>query len=211
MSPCALDPRDVAEKIDLPVRDWPGNCFAVAAAMIREGVLEGAVRYGTYCGPVHPESLFENRPIITHGWVAQDHRVVDPTRWTLTQPYHPAILAGTRFEDYDPGGQELRRKIRAAQSAPQWVEGREEHDLSALSGSAQRKSHVILECDRQIITTAQLNWLANAPVDRLGDDAEEIYRWIGELGKSCFIPVDNQALVLGRDADPSAYDYAIAE
>jgi len=90
-------------------------------------------------------------------------------------------------------------------------EGRDVHDLSALSGSAFRRAQVILESDRETITTAQLNWLANAPVDRLGDHAEEIYRWIGSLGKSCFIPVDNQALVLGRDADTSAYDYAIAE
>jgi len=211
MKPTALDPRDVAKQIDLPVRNWPGNCFAIAANMLREGVVEGAVRYGTYCGPVHPESRFENRPLISHGWIRQESLIVDPTRWTLTQPYDPAILVGTRFDQYDPGGQGLRRKLRAAQSAPSWAEGRAEHDLSALSGSAQRRAKVILESDRQIITTAQLNWLANAPVDRLGDHAEEIYRWIGSLGKSCFIPVDNQALVLGRDADPSAYDYAIAE
>ena len=70
---------------------------------------------------------------------------------------------------------------------------------------------MILRDHHDIITAAQLNWLANAPADRLGDHAEEIYRWIGKLGHSAFIPVDNQALILGRDADPSAYDYARAE
>lgn len=211
MRPSSLNPRIVAREIDTPVRTWPGNCFAIAAAMIREGIVEGGVVYGTYCGPVHPESRFENRPIISHGWIRQEDRILDPTRWTLTRPYHPVILAGTAFGEYDPGGQALRKKIRAAQSAPKWASIRAEHDLSRLSGSAQRRSKRILRCHRQKITTAQLNWLANAPLEELGDDAEEIYRWIGDLGHSAFIPVDHQAMVLGRDAGPSAYDYARAK
>jgi len=123
MKPSSLNPRDVAEKIGLPVRDWPGNCFAIAASILQKGVVEGSVRYGTYCGPVHPESRFENRPYISHGWIRRENLIVDPTRWTLTQPYDPAILVGTRFDEYDPGGQDLRRKLRAAQSAPQWERG----------------------------------------------------------------------------------------
>jgi hypothetical protein len=202
--------------IGIPVGDWPGKCFAVAAAFLREGVASGELRYGTYWGPVDEESMFAGAPLISHGWICQNisdgsGKILDPTRWAITQPCDPAIMVGPGAGEYDAGSQGVLKEIRAAQRAPSWAEGRAEHDLSDLSEAAKRRAKEILRCRREKITTEQLNWLAGAPLDALGERAEEIYRWTSDLGHRVFIPVDHQAIILGQGAAPSAYDYARAE
>lgn len=45
----------------------------------------------------------------------------------------------------------------------------------------------------------QLLWLANTPLDMLGNNAMAVYKWISDdLKLSGFIPIDNREYVLGE-------------
>lgn len=79
----------VAKIIGIPEEEWPGNCYAVAASMVRHGVVKGEPRYGRYTGPVNEgcriPAFRDQRTYlghVQHGWIAQrDGTIIDPTRW----------------------------------------------------------------------------------------------------------------------------------
>ena len=85
----AMSAAQVAEAISAPVAAWPGNCFAIATAMVDAGLCPpGSVAvYGHWTGPVHPRSMFYSRSgagFCNHGWVLKpDGTVIDPTRFVF--------------------------------------------------------------------------------------------------------------------------------
>jgi hypothetical protein len=130
-----LDPREVGEKIGVPVETWHGRCHEIAGLMLAAGLVDGKLRYGMWLGPCDPEGHFAGRTLSHHGWIERERAkrcmgcgrpfridgpccelnksspavVIDPTRWVFenTKPY---IFEGHDCEGfYDVAGDVLRR------------------------------------------------------------------------------------------------------
>jgi len=88
--PGKISIRDV-EKVAGPVEDWPGNCYAIACAIVKAGLVDGEAVYGHWTGDVHPKSMFYSRSgFCHHGWIRlPDGCVLDATRWVFenAKPY----------------------------------------------------------------------------------------------------------------------------
>jgi len=97
---------DVENAIGVPVKDWSGQCYAVACAILRAKLLKGRPAYGHWIGDVHPKSPFYERtrvPFQRHGWIVVEERgphaerpglIVDPTRWVF-EAKEPYIFVGS--------------------------------------------------------------------------------------------------------------------
>jgi hypothetical protein len=197
--PKVLDPECVAKKLCWPVEKWPGNCYAVALAMLDKKIVKGEPRYGHWLGPVEPGTMFYGRGrVVRHGWIdAGGALVVDPTRWVF-QGVAPYIYYAPDFDGwYDAGGNVLQEELFGDRPVPssartgRWYESPPElsQHLQALMGSAS--------CSN--VTREQLSWLANRPLPRLGAHARPIFRWIIALKLGAYIPIDNRMLVLGKE------------
>lgn len=94
--PGKLSIRDI-EKVAGPVKNWPGNCYAIACAIAKAGLVDGEAVYGHWIGTVHPKSMFYSRSragFCRHGWVQlSDGRVLDATRWVF-ENVAPYIYVG---------------------------------------------------------------------------------------------------------------------
>lgn len=180
--------REVAEQIGIPLNRWPGNCFAVAKAMERKGLVRGQAVYGLWLGRVAPGSLFHGNPIIQHGWLKEpDGTVIDPTRFEFEQ-VAPYIFVGPNNGLYDEGGNTLLRDFETA--CPAFDAG-------------QRIVHLELPAAAQlwlaghtrtttIVTVDQAFWLGNLSLMTLGDHAESLYRALIAAGYGEAIPLDNR-------------------
>lgn len=152
-----FDIQTVAAVIEMPVADWPGNCYAVACKMLAAGLLAGRAVYGHYLGPIHPGTMFHGKPIVHHGWIeTPDGRIVDPTRWVFTgaSPYiHEVELPCL---DYDEGGNVwlLSRQRPAPEHDPDSASVEMPMEFrplaSALLSRRQVQSH---------LTTMEAHWL----------------------------------------------------
>jgi len=103
--PSELSIRDV-EDVCGPVEKWPGNCHAIAHAIVKAKLVDGIAVYGHWTGPVHPQSSFYSRSkagFCRHGWVElADGRVLDPTRWVF-ENVKPYLYIGDPADfDYPP-------------------------------------------------------------------------------------------------------------
>lgn len=186
----------VGDAIGIPVKRWPGNCFAISVAALESGVLDEFQEkhgrlfpaYGMYDGPMGSGQRGMNR----HGWLeSNEGHVVDPTRWVFTQEY-PHIWAGT-LDDYDLGGMRLRSGVRPS-SAPKPMG--EQVRLGVNDPSLLAAFDRLLG-DHSTSTTGaihnnRLHWIATTPLEKLGDDAEAIMKTIDRIGRSSLIPVDNR-------------------
>lgn len=208
------DPKDltveyVADRITMSIEDWPGNCFAVVCAILRENIVDGKPRYGHYYGPVSDQSIFADKSVISHAWIVTGRSesglmVVDPTRWVFTAPKRPRVYVGPDTVEYDEGGQAMRELTRQQTGPPSGQPSREEHELSDLSRRARARAQEICRTERPSLTTRQMHWLANASLNRLGVDAKEIYEFVIEEGHRSFIPIDHKAVIFGIDHEEMA-------
>jgi len=118
-----LDPEDLAETIGIPLKDWPGNCHAVATAVLRRAPVAGMrIVRGHYSGYVSSASVYR-RSLQQHSWLeAEDGRILDPTRWAMTSPSHPHIYLGEN-DAYDEAGLMLRARMKPNSAMAAFLSG----------------------------------------------------------------------------------------
>lgn len=92
--------------------EWPGRCFDVARALLRETGLEGRAVYGFWTGPVIPSVVFDGaEPRVRHGWVVTGPGlIIDPTRFVFER-VAPYIYHGPN--DYYADGQAINWQVTA--------------------------------------------------------------------------------------------------
>lgn len=91
---------DVVDATGIAVDDWPGNCYAIAVALVESGLLPDRFEavYGHWTGPISSRSRFADRRALGftgHGWALDPDSgtVVDPTRWVFEHA-DPYIFVG---------------------------------------------------------------------------------------------------------------------
>jgi hypothetical protein len=189
----------IAEKIDLPISEWPGKCYGIALACVEKGLVAGKVRYGHYLGYIAPESLFKkNRTIgfAQHGWVeTSGGEIYDPTRWVF-ECEKPYVYVDSDDSDYDIGGSEWRN---AMFGAPAMFESTSKRftDLSNLSEGLRKIIKQILHDERTSdnYSLNQMFYLANRNPLEFNPFAKELYAYFEKTGDMGLVPIDYQNLV----------------
>lgn len=190
-----MAPEDLADLIDIPLSQWPGNCHAIACA-IRDLVPVKGMRVarGHYHGPISRGSVYSGGPLQQHSWlVAPDGRILDPTRWAMECPERPGIYLGP-CDHYDEGGRAL-----AARMPPPFpgrgpdfsanvarLDQEDRARLARLVGLQDPHSSILSD---QIRRTAQLD-----PDD--GEDLASLYRLLEKAGLKGIIPIDSWVRVM---------------
>lgn len=182
--------QEVAELIGWPTEKWPGNCYAVAHAMLNAGFVRGKLAYGHYHGFISDSSIFAGRRFTRHGWIIRRTTIVDPSRWAF-EAKDPYVHVGPRDDpDYDVGGNRLRQMMLS--EPPRfdadncWTAPEELLPLLGAFGFGE------------VISAPQVAWLASLPLELLGDDAKLVFEWVAyDLKTPAFIPIDNRRLILG--------------
>lgn len=188
-----------------PAQTWAGNCFAIASACVKFGLIKGVAVYGHWTGPVSSNSYFADRagfPFVRHGWVVVSKNLIfDPTRWSFTGE-KPYLYFGPNNGEYDEGGNKI---LLMRQTPPpkfncgsskiysftkKILGGGPWSHLEKLLGSEYLtdlgESH-----NPGDLTIDQVRWVANLAYDTLQPHAKEIYSAISACGLSAFIPIDN--------------------
>lgn len=193
---------EIAGKLGIPVKDWPGRCYEVAVVASR--LIDGATPvYGHYKGPVNDKSIFAPISIIQHGWVLlEDNQVLDPTRWVF-EVVEPYIYIGPG-DDYDEGGNSLRSQL----IGPPIQFDPEDNVINISRDMLSSDAWIVIENVFKLndllddpeyhpgdITIRQLMWLANMNPRFMKGYATEIYKMFDQFNLRGFIPTDNQSLV----------------
>lgn len=200
-----------AKAIKVPVKAWPGNCYAIAAAIFEAGLVDPLrsvhghprVTYGIYLGPIAPGTRFSGRPFANHGWLEfESGLVVDPTRWVFegTKP----ALAAVPIDEYDLAGRRTRNFISSRPLPPFDPDGRiftwdgndadvREAVASLLGGGEDWDGRIGL---------SQMSWLGNLPLDTLGEHAKRIYEFFDRQGMIALVPIDNRNWLEDAPAGP---------
>jgi len=108
-----LDADALAEEIGVPLQDWPRNCHAIASKVLQMVPVKGMrLARGHFTGYISPRSQYTGGgPSQQHTWlVAEDGRILDPTRWAMETPGRPTIYLGAN-DNYDEAGLELAASI----------------------------------------------------------------------------------------------------
>lgn len=187
------DPEEIAKKINLPTKEWPGKCHQIADMCIKAGVVDGKLRYGQFLGEISKDSkLFGGKAGAAshHGWVElPDKRIWDPTRWAFENK-KPYIYIGKNDGDYDMGGNKLKAKYTDLANAPAY---KKTDRMLKLELDSKTKDYVnkIFGDSHDERPLEQVHWLAIQDPDKLGDMAKPIYQALDKLKLKVLIPIDN--------------------
>lgn len=203
-----FDVHEVAAAIGLPVENWHGKCYAIACQMVMVGLTDAEPVYGSWSGPIHPDSHFGKRQggDVNHGWLVADKprwnsvgvqpkSIIDPTRWVF-ENVEPYIYVGPN-DYYDRASDARRMMMHAMRPIPE-PEKREVHlDLGDVEEIIEHVNQLLDDdtycCDYDF---KQVFYLANCPVSVLRPFAKEILSAISEAGHNGLIPVDVRQWVL---------------
>lgn len=199
-----LSIQEVALLIDLPLENWPSNCYCIANKIVKALLNDdcAAAVYGVYYGPVSEECKIFRQGVNRHGWIVmRDGRIVDPTRWVFeaSPPAISVFVPGTEeFETeaqhYDEGAEALSGLL----AYPRDKESEQVHALPADLGRmlqllAQFKAGPELRLTG-MLSTQQLAWLAKLPYSLLGPKvAHAFYSWLSSKCLEALIPLDYKA------------------
>jgi hypothetical protein len=211
MTPFPTEVSEIAEAIDLPLADWPGNCHGVAELVLRRLPTQGMrlVR-GHYHGWTSPASVYGRGPQ-QHSWLRLgDGRILDPTRWAFDQPGKPYLYVGEN-DAYDEAGLWLAARSRPAVRMAQFL-GQDgdapERAVANLVGASDPDLRARLAdaagvpgLERDPIPlrdAATLRDLLAAPVEHL-DRPERLYAAAAEAGLKAHIRLDLWVRVMEPD------------
>jgi hypothetical protein len=192
-----------AEKIiGKPPADWRGCCYAVSCKLAESGVLPNAIAvYGAYLGPVAPGSMFDDSvPFQRHGWVLyEDGALLDPTRWVFENTVPYLYWTTQSNSDYDEGNNSIRRAL--LRPAPKYDPFEKrfslgQHITEATWGAIAKMLEEGDDRNERTICLSELFWLANLPLDMLGELALPLFTALTALGKEVAIPMDNYRRVM---------------
>lgn len=204
--------RDVAKLIGIPLKEWPGQCHAIATALQGSGLLKpisgrlgrARVAYGIYRGPIAPESPFSRRPFSHHGWIEfESGLIVDPTRWVFESA--PPALAAVSIDDYDLAGR-FTRAMMTPRVLPQFDESQRvvtwDVDDADITNTVKALLGASGEWDRRI-GLAQMVWLGNLALETLGPHASQIFDFFSRKGLISLVPIDHRSWVEEPAAEAS--------
>lgn len=211
---------ECAEAIGEPPEAWVSRCHEIACKLIEALQLPGKLQYGLYIGLIAEGSRFQSRPYARHGWVLlNDGRIFDPTRWCFDSPDDPYIFCVSEMycgDDYDFGMNKLREAMRNPPPSvgdfgpgTEYADEKRERGVQlALDGVVRDTVQVLFEDaslplqppepDNEgvlVLTNAQVFWLANTPLQLLGEAARPVFKAIVDSGQKYFIPLDNREAV----------------
>lgn len=206
-----FNPELAAKKIGIPLEEWPGNCYGIATAFVKAGLIRNArAVYGHYYGPVHRQSMFwvpySKAGWCRHGWIfaKSEGSIVDPTRWVF-ENVAPYIHVGRDSDEYDEGGSRLRAALlRPPPAYDEMLPKNVEPRPITLKMSKAAMDHVrslfqgLIRKDG-VMSQSQTFWLANLPVQMLKPHAASIMKALVKAKLSATIPIDNYRAVLGED------------
>lgn len=189
-----IDIQAAAKKIGVKIKEWPGNCYAIASKFVAFNIVTGRAVYGHYYGRVEPGTMFSTRglPFIRHGWIVKpDGGIVDPTRWVF-ESAKPYVYEGPADATvYDAGGRELREALFVKPGCPKYsieypaVRFPSDPELTALIQSRLPDDQPL-----NALRANQLDWIANLPPEHFGDLAKPFYQWLKDGGRQALIPID---------------------
>ena len=186
----------LAKALGEPVRTWEGRCYAIAVQCVKLGLIEGTAVYGHWLGDVDETSIFYGRwsaaGFCRHGWVVTPSGVFDPTQWTFLSPDEPYLYCGPAGENYDEGGERMRRS--EVKKAPAFT-GENPLSLSLPCATTEFLREIVSPGgsakEKFSLSREQVFWLANLPLTVLGTHAKPVYKALKEAGRTAFIPIDN--------------------
>lgn len=196
-----LDAKIIAREINVPLEEWPGNCHGIAGLILEKMPIEGMrlVR-GHFDGPISRESIYRGG-VQQHSWLRlEDGRILDPTRWCMTQPNRPFIYLGVN-DAYDEAGIMLSEKSRAAwggslgaigQKRP---EDRLQERLDTVPEHQRADLSEALGVAPGDLTGFQVLEALSAPVEHL-ESPEAFYRAAEACGLKSLIKADNWIRVM---------------
>lgn len=198
----------VARSIGPTPAAWEGNCYAVACAIAP--LVGGRPAYGLWHGEVSSAGYWANRAgqgFQRHGWVAlPDGRILDPTRWSF-EAVEPYIWLGENDDNYDEGGDHLRRAMRTP--PPKDGDGPPRQCTLNVTPLCRARLNELLEREpaRAHFYVTQLFWLACGPLDELGCYAREFFEALDSLGLKALVPIDHwHAVFATKGTRPCAYE-----
>lgn len=111
MNKFPLDPKIIANEIEIPLDEWPGNCHVIASNILKKMPIQGMrLCRGHWTGYINKESVYRTSFIQQHSWLElEDGRILDPTRWAITSPKIPSIYIGLN-DNYDEFGLMTKKK-----------------------------------------------------------------------------------------------------
>lgn len=206
MSDFPLNAEALAEEIGIPLQQWPGNCHAIAMAVLRMVPVEGMrVARGHYHGYVSRKSVYSGG-IQQHSWlVAADGRILDPTRWAMECPDRPYIYLGID-DHYDEAGLEVSARL-----PPQLPgSGPDPRAVMLSRRSLDEVNRIARALGAREVTdldpsSSDLRWLAdslkyglNRPPDH-HDDPVELFAALEAAGMKCLIKIDLWNMVMAPE------------
>lgn len=97
--PTEVTIQDCINATKIPLKNWAGNCYGVAEAIVKSGLVRGTPVYGMWTGRIATTSIFANRiklGFTHHGWITLPNgKVMDPTRWVF-EDVKPYIFVGEK-------------------------------------------------------------------------------------------------------------------
>jgi hypothetical protein len=203
-----MDPEVIAAEINIPLEDWPGNCHGIAEAILRRLPIAGMrlVR-GHYDGWVSKDSVYRGS-IQQHSWLElEDGRILDPTRWAMSNPKKPSIYLGEN-DHYDEASIGMKAKSRPAIAMSMFMQGHaatgpQAAVLQKLQDLPTWRVEELFEAGGLTAPSGEIgNRDAERLYDRLSDPVEhfrEPEAFFGKLrdaGLSAMVPIDIMTRVL---------------
>lgn len=191
---------EIARVIGSPIEEWPANCYGISQAILESGILDDHQRahgrlflnYGKYTGTVGQGSIFAGKPRIQHGWIESPNgHVVDPTRFVLLNA-SPDMWAGP-INDYDMSGARARKSMQPLPYAittpcPIRLPLNDPSSLAAFDRLLGLRSNEIKTSG--FIDRVHLTWIANLPIQDMGEHAGLILNTLRLVGLSSLMPTD---------------------
>lgn len=196
MTDFPMDAEELARQIDIPLDQWGGNCHGIAQAILDLVPVKGMrLARGHYTGYISRASVYSG-PFCQHTWlVAEDGRILDPTRWAMDRPKSPYIYLG-EDDCYDEAGLELANKI-----PPMMPTGKPDMYQQSLAGKDPEALKAIAlalgkAADSNINTLAySVEWALKSPPEHL-TDAPAFYGAMKNAGLKALIKIDLWHLVM---------------
>lgn len=190
-----MAPEDLADLIDIPLSQWPGNCHAIACAIRDLAPVKGMrVARGHYHGSISRESVYSGGPLQQHSWlVAPDGRILDPTRWAMECPEHPEIYLGP-CDHYDEGGRAL-----AACMPPPFPGRGPDFSANVAKLGQEDRAHLArlvgLQDPHSPILSDQIRRAAQLDPDD-DKDLASLYQLLEKAGLKGIVPIDSWVRVM---------------
>lgn len=197
-----LSAEAAAKAIGILTKDWEGNCFGIARALVKAGLVEGKAVYGTYGGPMSERGYWTSRAhaaFTHHGWiVGPDRSIIDPTRWSF-EAVKPYIFRGQPdHPDYDAFGFKARRAMMEPCPRRTGMDQLKTFNLSEAASAVIASLTGEERAETFVLSVSQVFWLANLDPNLLGSSMKEIYEAIIGNGFAGFIPIDSRQYVFGN-------------